>query len=54
MWESVSEASLIIDFILYYGASGQLHAATTLVSGKELGTHWMESCLVLRAAVNIP
>jgi len=31
--------------------SGQLHAATTLVSGKELGTHWMKSCLVVRAAV---
>ena len=34
--------------------SGQLQAATTLVSGKELGTHWMESCLVVTATVNIP
>jgi len=54
MWESASVASRIIDFIIYYGVSGQLHAATTLVSGKELGNHRMESCLVLSAAVNIP
>jgi hypothetical protein len=54
MWKSASVVSRIIDVILYYGVSDQLHAATALVSGKELGTHWKESCLVLRPAVNIP
>jgi hypothetical protein len=53
MSEIAGAASRIIDFIPY-GVSGQLHAMATLVSGKEPGTHWMESCLVLRAAVNIP
>lgn len=53
MSEGASAASHIIDFISY-GVNVQLHEMATLVSGKEPDTHWMESCLVLRAAVNIP